>query len=109
MDLGCANGIGNNTYLNGDVDYNGVVNADDYAYINRAFAMQMISASNVPSSFMGISAVPEPTMVGFVMSLTGLLARRPLKRTLPRIARATSDEADPTPAALGLNFTISLV
>ena len=84
MDRGFANGIGSNQYYNGDIDYNGLINADDYTYIDRAYAMQVIATSNAPSSFIGISAVPEPTMVGFVMSLTGLLARRPLKRTLPR-------------------------
>jgi len=53
-----------------------LVNADDYGYIDRAYAMQVIAATDTPSISLGISAVPEPTTVALLTFLSTIFVRR---------------------------------
>jgi hypothetical protein len=61
-------------WLNGDFNYDGKINADDYFLIDRNYARQ--GPSFGIAAPLGVTAVPEPALLGLLPAALFLLRRR---------------------------------
>jgi hypothetical protein len=77
IDQGFQSGGSLTGYVNGDLNYDGKINADDYFLIDRNYSRQGTAFSVAPA-LGGVSAVPEPAVVGLLGLYCGgrLLMRR---------------------------------
>jgi hypothetical protein len=74
-------------WRNGDLDYSGSINADDYFLIDQAFASQ----SSLPAPLaLGMTSVPEPDLLLLLASLPALGLRR--RGSSKRGASCSSDK-----------------
>jgi hypothetical protein len=94
-------GLGVAGYANGDLNYDGKINVDDYGILDSNIAIQgapfpnasvslpLTDLASSGSSGSSVSAVPEPSMIGAVMILGGIAVARRSRRSrrAPRTRR----------------------